>query len=151
MRHRVAKKRINRDQDHMRSLMSNLSTELIMHEKIETTLAKARMLRPHIEHMITFAGKAVRSGDKLKKYNAVKALNAKVHLTSATRKLIEDIATRFANTPGGYTRIVQVGNRAGDNASMARIEFTKDAEKKTEKAKATKKAKKEAVKEATKE
>ncbi|OGC70008.1 50S ribosomal protein L17 [candidate division WWE3 bacterium RIFOXYC1_FULL_39_7] len=142
MRHRVNKKRINRDTDHMKSLLMNLSTELIIHEKIETTLAKAKLLKPHIEKMITYAGKAHKSNDKIKKFNAVKTLNKKIGQSEAIKKLIEDISARFSDTPGGYTRIVKVGNRLGDNALLARIEFTKNAPKKTT-AKTEKKAKKE--------
>ncbi len=132
----------------------NLSTELIIHEKIETTLAKAKLLKPHIEKMITYAGKAKKSEDKVKNFNIVKTLNKKIGQSEAIKKLIEDIAARFVDTPGGYTRIVRVKNRDGDNAILARLEFTKSGPKKTEdkKTKTTKeskvvKAKKTATKE----
>lgn len=144
MRHRVNKKRINRDTDHMKSLMMNLSTELIIHEKVETTLAKAKLLKPHIERMITYAGKAAKSEDKIKKFNVIKNLNKKISQPTAIKKLIEDISSRFSNIPGGYTRIVRIGNRLGDNSLLARIEFTKSAVKKSEGKKSdTKKTKKE--------
>src|SRR3972149_11082154 len=138
MRHRVVKKKLASDTDHNRSLLNNLSTELILKERIETTLAKAKLLRPHIEKLVTYASRAVKSGDKIKKYNAVKELGRKINLNSATKKLLEDIAGRFANTPGGYTRVVKVGNRSGDNADMARIEFTKEAPKAVKPAKKAK-------------
>lgn len=105
-----------------------------MHEKIETTLAKAKALRPHIEKLVTVASKAVKSNDKIKKFNAVKKLS-KSAAGPATRKLINEIAERFLNTPGGYTRIVKIGNRDGDNAQMARIEFVTKAVKKLSKKK----------------
>jgi large subunit ribosomal protein L17 len=114
-----------------------------MHEKVETTLAKAKALRPYIEKLVSYAGKATKSGDKIEKFNAVKSLNTKVHTGEATRKLIEDIAARFAGIAGGYTRIVRTGLRVGDRAEMARIEFTKSAPKKKETVKKT--AKKAAV------
>lgn len=143
MRHRVVRNKLASDKDHMRSLLNNLSTELILHEKIETTLAKAKALRPHIEKMVTKATKALKANDKLKKFSAIKALNSKVHDGNATRKLLEDIAGRFMNTPGGYTRIVRIGNRDGDKAEMARIEFAKTAATKALKKASTKKAVKE--------
>lgn len=136
MRHRIVKKKLASDRDHNRSLLSNLSTQLILKERVETTLAKARLLRPHIERLVTYASKAMKSGDKIRKFNAVKQLNRKIKLNSATKKLLEDIAERFAGTPGGYTRVVKVGNRTGDNADMARIEFTKSAQKEKKDAKA---------------
>lgn len=138
MRHRVVKKKLASDNEHMKSLLNNLSTELILKEKVETTLAKAKALRPYIEKMVTFAGKAVKSGDKLKRFNAVKELSRSMHKETATRKLLEDIAERFANTPGGYTRIVKIGNRDGDQAKMARIEFINATNKKEKTAKKVK-------------
>lgn len=111
-----------------------------MHEKIETTLAKAKALRPYIEKLVSFAGK-VKPGDKIDKFNTVKKLSTKLHAQEATKKLVEDIAGRFVNVPGGYTRIVKIGNRAGDRAEMARIEFTKSAEKKAKTAAKVKKQK----------
>jgi large subunit ribosomal protein L17 len=142
MRHRVVRKKLGSDGEHQKSMLNNLSTSLIMHEKVETTLAKAKLLRPHIERLITVAGKATVSKNKLKKFNAVKQLNTKVNSSDAIRKLLEDIATRFANTPGGYTRVIKTGFRDGDQAEMARIEFTKTATKKESKTgKALKRAK----------
>jgi large subunit ribosomal protein L17 len=149
MRHRVVRNKLASDVEHMKSLINSLSTDLIMNEKIETTLAKAKALRPYIEKLVSFAGKAMKSGDKIQKFNAVKSLNTKIHTNEATKKLLEDIAGRFADVSGGYTRIVKTGNRVGDRAAMARIEFTKSAEKKAPKKAAAKRATKkvEAVEE----
>ena len=129
MRHRVVRNKLASDVEHMKSLLNNLASTLIVHEKIETTLAKAKALRPYIEKLVSYAGKAIKSGDKIIRFNAVKELNTKLHLNDAIKKLLEDIAVRFAGIPGGYTRIVKTGNRAGDRAEMARIEFTKSAQK----------------------
>ena len=129
MRHRVVRNKLASDVEHMKSLLNNLASTLIVHEKIETTLAKAKALRPYIEKLVSYAGKAIKSGDKIIRFNAVKELNTKLHLNDAIKKLLEDIAVRFAGIPGGYTRIVKTGNRAGDRAEMARIEFTKSAKK----------------------
>ncbi len=133
MRHRVVGKKLASDKDHNRSLLNNLSTELILHEKVETTLAKAKYLRPYVEKLITLAGKATKSKDKLKKFNTVKELNRHFHVVEATKKIMDDVAKRFAGIPGGYTRIVKIGFRDGDQAEMARIELTKAPEKKTSK------------------
>lgn len=129
MRHRVVRNKLASDVEHMKSLLNNLASTLIVHEKIETTLAKAKALRPYIEKLVSYAGKAIKSGDKIIRFNAVKELSTKLHLNDAIKKLLEDVAVRFANIPGGYTRITRTGNRAGDRAEMARIEFTKSAQK----------------------
>src|SRR3989344_6331196 len=116
MRHRVVRNKLASDVEHMKSLLNNLASTLIVHEKIETTLAKANALRPYVEKLVSYAGKAIKSGDKIIRFNAVKELNTKLHLNDAIKKLLEDIAVRFAGIPGGYTRIVKTGNRAGDRA-----------------------------------
>ncbi len=141
MRHRVVRNKLASDVEHMKSLLKNLASTLIVHEKIETTLAKAKALRPYVEKLISNTGKAIKSGDKIKRFNAVKELNTKLHVNGAIKKLLEDVAIRFAGIPGGYTRIVKIGNRAGDRAEMARIELTKSAEKKTKAVVRAKKAK----------
>lgn len=133
MRHRVVKYKFASDKDHSKSLFNNLSSELILREKVVTTLARAKALRPHVEKLVTFAVKSTKSTEKLAKFNAVKALNAKLSVEGATKKLLEDIAARYLETKGGYTRIIKTGFRDGDQAEMARIEFTKSAEKKEKK------------------
>lgn len=131
MRHRVAKVKLNRDMDHMEALLKNLSTQLILSEKVDTTLAKAKGLRSHVEKLVTYAIQKNRSEDKIVRFNAVKHLNKQITMAEAVKKLLDDIAVRFESTAGGYTRIVKTGNRDGDNAPTARIEFTK--QKKEEK------------------
>jgi len=126
MRHRVATKTLNRDAAHRKSLLRNLSTSLVLHEKVVTTTTKAKYLRPYIEKLIT---KAKKGND----FNTVKYLKARLTQNDAVRKIISDIGPRFISTPGGYTRIVKMGERKGDNASMARIEFTKGKVKPTKK------------------
>jgi large subunit ribosomal protein L17 len=129
MRHRVVGSKFGSDREHNKTLMNNLSTELILKEKVVTTVARAKYLRPYVEKLITLASKAVKSSDKIKKYNAIKELNRHLHIPEATVKMMNDIGKRFSNTPGGYTRIVRTGFRDGDQAEMARIEFTKAPEK----------------------
>lgn len=130
MRHRVVKNKLSRDQDHMKSLVKNLATELITHEKIETTLAKARIVRPVVEKLVTLAKKSTAKDDKIAIYNAVKTLNTKLTDEEATKKLLSEMGNRFKDVNGGYTRITKLPNRDGDNSEMARIEFTKSAAKK---------------------
>lgn len=125
MRHRVATKRLNRDMDHRKALLRSLTEQLIQHEKIETTLAKAKYLRGYVERLITKAKKA-RTGDKITKFNTVKEIKKVLISEEIIKKLVDDIATRFEKRPGGYIRIVKTGNRDGDNAEMSRIELVKE-------------------------
>jgi len=100
---------------HERHMLANLAQALFEHGRITTTESKAKRLRPYAEHLITFAKK----GDLHSRRQVLKRLNDKgiVHV------LFDEIGPRFANRPGGYTRIVKVGPRKGDNAPMAIIEL----------------------------
>lgn len=135
MRHRVAKKILGRNKDQRKSLLSNLSAQLIEKGKINTTLPKAKALRPKFEKMLTKAVKAHNSDDKIFKYNTVKTLRKTIRSESAIRKLMEDIAPKFSKRPGGYTRIIKTGERKGDRALTARIELVTNLEETKEKIK----------------
>lgn len=136
MRHRVVTKKLNRDAPHRKALLRNMASSMILNDKIDTTLAKAKYLRPYIERLIT---KAKANKD----HTAIAYAQNKLFSEDAVRKLFSDISVRFATRNGGYTRIVRTGNRAGDNGLTARIEFVeKKAEDKT-KAKKASKTKKE--------
>ncbi len=128
MRHRVVKKTLNRDPDHRKALISNLSAQLIENGKINTTLAKAKALRPKVEKIITKAIKAHKSNDKIVKFNTVKLLRKKLRSESAIRKLMDEVAPKFSERAGGYTKIIKTGNRDGDNALTARIELVSTLE-----------------------
>ncbi len=131
MRHRVDKNKLTSDKGHQRALLKNLSASLIEHEKIETTFAKAKSLRPYIERLVT---KAKKGSD----YNTLRYLRTKLFSEDAIRKLVTDIAPNYNEVKGGYTRIVKVRNRDGDNSVMAYIEFvnlTKKTPAKSEKTK----------------
>lgn len=132
MRHRVVKKILGRDEEHRKALMSNLSSQLIEHGKINTTLPKAKVLRPFVEKLITKAIKSHKSGNKMDKFNTVKDLRKYLRNEKTIRKLIEDIAPMYLERDGGYTRIIKTGERDGDKAPMARIELIKDKEAKKE-------------------
>ena len=135
MRHRVVKKKLNRDKDHREALISNLSAQIIEKEKVNTTLAKAKYIRPKVEKMITKAVKAHDSEDKIFKFNTVKELRKDIRSESAIKKLINEIAPKFSGRKGGYTKIVKTGNREGDNALTARIEIVSNLEDTKEKLK----------------
>jgi large subunit ribosomal protein L17 len=132
-------------------MMGNLSVALITHGRIETTLAKAKALRPFIEKVITLAKKAEQANDAARKLHFRRLAVARVRDKKAVAKLFDERASEFANRPGGYTRIYKVGQRIGDAAEMALIElidasdegYDKPKRKAAPKAKAKAKAKAE--------
>ena len=134
---------------HERHMLANLAQALFEHGRITTTEAKAKRLRPYAEHLITFAKK----GDLHARRQVLKRLNDK----SVVHVLFDEIGPRFANRPGGYTRIVKVGPRKGDNAPMAIIELVEaltiaqQAVGEAERARGTKSAPKKAPTGATRE
>lgn len=135
MRHRVVKKKLNRDMDHRKSLSLNLSSQIIENGKINTTLAKAKWVKPKIEKLITKAIKAHKSDDKIFKFNTVKALRKNLRSEEVIKKLMEEIAPKFSERAGGYTKIIKTGNRDGDNSLTARIELVSSLEETKEKLK----------------
>jgi large subunit ribosomal protein L17 len=122
MRHMKKGSALNRTASHRRALMSNLITGLITHEKIRTTKAKAREVRPLAEKMITFA----KRGDLHARRQVLRLIKDK----EAVAKLFDTLGERFKDRPGGYTRILRMENRLGDNAEMALLELvTEDVKK----------------------
>ncbi len=144
MIHRVKEKKLGRDAAHRKALIKNLSTSLVMHKKIETTLAKAKYLRPFIEKLIT---KAKQSQD----FTAVKYAKNKLTTNDAVNALFKEVVPLFEKRQGGYTRIVKLPERVGDNAKMARIEFVIDKTAKVEPAKKKETTKAKKVKEVKEE
>ena len=114
MRHRRAGRHLGRDGAHRRALYRNLVTELLRHERITTTDAKAREIRPIAEKMITLG----RRGDLHARRQALRYLYDRY----VVEKVFEDIASRMADRPGGYLRITRLEPRKGDGAMMAVIE-----------------------------
>ena len=108
-------KRLGGAPAHQKAILSNLTQSLIWDEQITTTVAKAKMLRPYAEKMITKA----RKGDLHSRRQVLKDIGDLEVVT----KLFDDIGPRYADRDGGYTRIVKVGPRRGDNAEMAVIEL----------------------------
>jgi large subunit ribosomal protein L17 len=115
MRHRRAGRKLGRDRDHRRALYANLAVALFEHGRIKTTEAKAKEVRPLAEQMITLG----KRGDVAAHRQAVAFLRSK----PIAHKLFAEIAPRFADRPGGYTRIVKIGPRAGDAAEMVYLEL----------------------------
>jgi len=116
MRHRVGGKQLNRDKDHREALLKNLATSLIMSGKIETSVVKAKFLRPFIEKLITKA--------KNDTFTSLQLLRTKLGNEEALRKLFKEIAPSMKERNGGYTRIKKLGKiRKGDSSEVAIIEF----------------------------
>lgn len=107
--------RLGGSPSHQRKILANLAASLITSERVTTTHAKARELRPYVEKIITKA----RRGD----LHARRLVLAQIEDRSVVHKLFEDVAPRYAARPGGYTRITKLGPRRGDGAEMAIIEL----------------------------
>ncbi|MCF6201399.1 MAG: 50S ribosomal protein L17 [Hydrogenimonas sp.] len=115
MRHRHGYRKLSRTSAHRAALLKNLSIALIQNGRIETTLAKAKTLRSVFEKLVTRA----KAGDS----NAHRAIFAKLQDKSSTKKLVEEIAPKYVERNGGYTRIIKTRQRRGDSAEMAIIEL----------------------------
>lgn len=115
MRHRRAGRKLGRDAAHRRALYANLAGALIEHGRIKTTQAKAKEVRPIAEQMITLA----RRGDLAARRKAISYLRS----PDVVHKLFAEVAPRFADRPGGYSRIVKLGARHGDAAEMVYLEL----------------------------
>jgi large subunit ribosomal protein L17 len=116
MRHQKNRHKLGRDTAHRKALLANLSKELIEHERIETTVAKAKAVKPEVEKLITLA----RRGDLHARRQALSALGQDKF---AVYKLFEEIAPRYTERPGGYTRILKLGPRKSDATEMALLEL----------------------------
>jgi large subunit ribosomal protein L17 len=124
MRHNVAHRKLGRVTEHRIALLRNQAIALLRHERIETTVPKAKELRPFVERLITIAKRGVASGDADRKaLSARRLVLAELPDTGVVGKLFDTIAPRFAERPGGYTRILRIGIRRGDAAEVAQIEL----------------------------
>ncbi len=155
MRHNKRKHKLGVSGPHRSAMMGNLMTALITHGRIETTISKARALRPVIEKIITLAKKAEKANDAARKLHYRRLAIARVRDKNAVAKLFDELVTEFTDRNGGYTRIYKLGQRIGDAAEMGLIEFVDGNDvgysKKPKKKATKKKAPKEAVKEAVSE
>ena len=124
MRHNVGHRKLGRVTEHRLALLRNQAIALLRHEKIETTMPKAKELRPFVERLITIARRGVAAGDAAgKTLHARRLVLAELPDTDVVGKLFETLAPRFAERPGGYTRILRVGFRRGDAAEVAHVEL----------------------------
>jgi large subunit ribosomal protein L17 len=115
MRHQKAGRKLGRNPAQRKALFRQLAISMILHERITTTEAKAKSIRPIVEKLVTIAREDSRAHRQL--------IMSKIDHPLATAKLFEVIAPRYESTPGGYTRISKLGPRHGDAAPMALIEF----------------------------
>ena len=121
MRHNVAHRKLGRVTEHRLALLRNQAISLLRHEHIETTMPKAKELRPFVERLITIAKRGVAANGKT--LHARRLVLAELPDTAVVGKLFDTIAPRFAERPGGYTRILRVGYRRGDSAEVALVEL----------------------------
>jgi large subunit ribosomal protein L17 len=162
MRHLNAHRKLGRDSAHRKSLLRNLCTSLILHERIETTLPKAKELRPFAEKVITLGRRGLKAELPADAVHLRRQASAFFHAgnrtgpnrrpdggykrprpartagVAAVDKLFDELATRFADRPGGYTRIIKLGTRRGDGAEVAIIELLGSEGKRVVKAKESK-------------
>lgn len=125
MRHQVAGKILSRSKDQRTALRRILIAQLIEHERIRTTQAKAQAIRGQTERLITLAKRGIKEGDD-KMVHARRLAAARLGNPETVTKLFDDIAPRYADRLGGYTRIVKLGPRYGDNAEMVLIELIEE-------------------------
>lgn len=146
MRHGVKGRKLSRTHSHRAALMNALATSLLKHKRIKTTLAKAKEARKHVEALITKA----RKNDLHSRRHVMRFVND----NEVVKELFSDVVPKVGDRPGGYTRVIKLGNRIGDAAAMAILELvdyndviTKKAEEHKEKKEAKKDAKQKAKKE----
>lgn len=128
MRHRYHGKKLNRSSSHRKALRMNLATELLTHGRIRTTFHKAKFVQGHAERLITIAkrglAKAEAKGDALIAVHARRQVARRLNNNrDLVGKVFDELAPLYAERPGGYTRILKLGPRKGDNAEMALIEL----------------------------
>lgn len=131
MRHRVAGKKLNRDSAHRRALRRNLMVSLLLNEDeaIITTDAKAKAMRGELEKLITKAKRAIATGDEARGVHARRIILSRLgNNRDAMFKVYDDLAPRFADRNGGYTRVFKLEPRRGDNASQVMIQLLPEGE-----------------------
>jgi large subunit ribosomal protein L17 len=116
MRHGKQRNKLSRDAAHRRALLRNLSRDVIQHERIKTSQAKAKAVKPKVEKLITLA----KRGDLHARRQALSELGQDKFIV---HKLFEEVAPRYAERPGGYTRIVKLGPRRSDSTEMVFLEL----------------------------
>lgn len=127
MRHRVAGRRLGRSSGHRKALRRNLIVSLYEHERIKTTYAKAASARRSAEKLITLAKRGLEAGEgDPKAVHARRLAAARLNNPEMVKKLFDEIAPRYADRPGGYTRMIKLGPRMGDSAEMVLLELVEE-------------------------
>lgn len=134
MRHLVSGRKLSRRKSHRTAMLANLAASLVKHGRVKTTDAKAKEVRPFVERMVTFA----KRGD----LHARRIVLSRLKDSDAVKKLFDEIGPRYANRFGGYTRILKLGFRQGDNSPVSLIEFVEEEIEKKSPAKSKAKKKK---------
>ena len=116
MRHQKKRNKLSRDSGHRKALIRNLCGQVLQHERVRTTEAKAKVIKPEVEKLITLA----KRGDLHARRQALATLNQDKFVV---HKLFEEIAPRYAERPGGYTRILKLGPRRSDSSEMVYLEL----------------------------
>lgn len=122
MRHRISGYRLSRSKDERRALRRNLVKQLFIHERIETTRTKADAVRGQAERLITLAKRGNAAGEE-RMVHARRLAAARLSDAETVKKLFDDIAPRYQDRPGGYTRVIKLGPRLGDAADMVILEL----------------------------
>lgn len=122
MRHLKAGRRLSRDSGHRKALFRNLTKQLFEHERIQTTEAKAKSVRPHAEKLITLAKRGLEGN----RTHAQRLAMARLGDKTIVKKLFDDLAPRYQERPGGYIRITKLGPRQGDGAEMVQVELVEE-------------------------
>lgn len=123
MRHRVKSVRLNRPRNQLKALVRSLATSLILRESIETTRDKAKLARELVDRVIARAKLKVSQGDTM---NAIRFIQKHLLDESASRKVIEQLVTRYKDRPSGFTRITNTRIRTGDAAQMVQFQLLQD-------------------------
>lgn len=124
MRHRVSGKKLGRNGGQRKGLQQSLTRALLEHERITTTQAKAAFVRGHVERLITVAKRGLAHDDPNRAVHARRIAASRLNNDrELVQKLFDTLATRYADRPGGYTRVVKLGPRKGDSAEMVLLEL----------------------------
>ena len=126
MRHRTFGRRLNKSGSHRKALRRNLINDLFTYERINTTEAKARAIRGEAERVISIAKRSQRIGDQIVQVHARRTIMRRLNNKKVVDKVVEEIAPRYMNRAGGYTRMLKVGARRGDAARIVVLELVED-------------------------
>ena len=126
MRHRIAGRRLNKSAAHRNSMRRSLMTDVIQHERIQTTEAKARAVRGEIERIITIAKRGRLTGDAVRLVHARRLVISRIGDQALAKKVFDDIAPRYVNRAGGYTRMLKLEARRGDAAKQVLLELVEE-------------------------